>query len=543
MSVAQAARGRLAVAGGLLAAGILHALSFAPGPLPGWLLPLLHLVTLAVLVRASLTAATPRRAAWGGWLFGLGMFCTGVYWLYISMHTYGFMPAPLAAGGVLALSVYLALYPALAAGLTRWLLAPGAAASTPRIALTWAAAWAAGEWLRATVFTGFPWLNAGYAHVDSPLAGWASIVGVHGVAFAAALSAAALALLWPALGAAGRDGGPRVIGLRHGAAVLATGIALGGWGLAQIQWWRPAGEPLRTLLVQGAVDQNDKFDPARLQAGLHRHLALAARPAQDAANPPALIVLPETIMPVFQDRLAPAVWQAWIDLAGQRDAAILMGAPIHARAANTITNSVIRIDGDTALADLQAGQPGHRYDKRHLVPFGEFIPPGFRWFVEAMSIPLGDFNRGPARQTPFSVDGQHVALNICYEDVFGEELLPALFPGDDGSPGATILVNVSNLGWFGDSWALRQHLQIARLRTLETARPMLRATNTGATAVIGPDGVVQAELRAMHAGTLDVSVQGTSGLTPYARVGNVPAVGGIVLILAFAAWRRRARHG
>src|SRR5690606_10848644 len=168
----------------------------------------------------------------------------------------------------------------------------------------------------------------------------------------------------------------------------------------------------------------------------------------------------------------------------------------------------------------------YRYDKSHLVPFGEFVPTGFRWFVDAMVIPLGDFNRGPARQQPFDIAGQRIGFNICYEDVFGEELLPALRPGENGEPGATILANVSNLGWFGNSWALPQHLQIARMRSMETARPTIRATNTGATAIIDEKGSVRHRLPYHQAGVLDASVQGMSGLTPYARWGNF-----LVLIL------------
>jgi apolipoprotein N-acyltransferase len=188
------------------------------------------------------------------------------------------------------------------------------------------------------------------------------------------------------------------------------------------------------------------------------------------------------------------------------------------------------------------GRTEQRYDKRHLVPWGEYVPPGFHWFIRLLNIPLGDFDRGPARQAPFGIADQRLALNICYEDLFGPELLPALQPMD-GKPGATLLVNISNLGWFGDTWALRQHLQIARLRTLETARPMLTATNTGITAAIDAQGRVQASLPPHRIGELSVTVQGMQGLTPYARLGDLPIVLLIAIILlagAACAWRRRA---
>jgi apolipoprotein N-acyltransferase len=166
------------------------------------------------------------------------------------------------------------------------------------------------------------------------------------------------------------------------------------------------------------------------------------------------------------------------------------------------------------------------YDKRHLVPFGEFVPWGFRWFVQMMHIPLGDFGRGANTQRPFAVGGQRVAFNICYEDLFGEEIIDAI----RGASGATILANVSNIGWFGRSHALPQHLQISRMRALETGRPMLRATNTGMTALIDAQGRVVAALPPHEAGLLDVQVQGTEGLTPYVRTGNLG-----VLVVALAA--------
>ena len=554
-------------AAGLLAAGCLYALTFAPDPLPAWGLPLVHLLAMAVLARLSLHAPSVRGAAAGGWLFGFAASAVGVYWLYISMHTYGFMPAPLAAGGVLALAAFLAVYFALAAATARWVAGARHAPAEPAkaqpptaaspilarplaAALAWAAAWTLAEWLRGTLFTGFPWLNAGYAHVDSVLAGWAPLGGVYAVAFAAAFCGAALALLWrpdlvPVRGEAAFERRKAGADVRRSAApALAIVLALGGWALSTMTWWQPLGEPLEVRLVQGAVDQNDKFDPALLQAGLRRHLDLAGTATAPNGPPPDLIVLPETIMPVFQDRLPPALWAAWRDLAAGSGATILMGAPLRDRSESRHTNSVIAITSQTDLAALIAGRPAQHYDKRHLVPFGEFIPWGFRWFVEAMSIPLGDFDRGPVRQTPFPIAGQQVAPNICFEDVFGEELRAALHPGGDGSPGASILVNFSNLGWFGDSWALRQHLQISRMRTLELARPMLRATNTGATAAIGPDGTVHAQLPAMQAGVLGISIQGTQGMTPYARTGNWPILLVCVIVLgSLVVLRARHRAG
>jgi apolipoprotein N-acyltransferase len=182
-----------------------------------------------------------------------------------------------------------------------------------------------------------------------------------------------------------------------------------------------------------------------------------------------------------------------------------------------------------------------RYDKSHLVPFGEFVPFGFRWFVNLMSIPLGDFTRGTSKQKPFAIAGQRIAPNICYEDVFGEELLPAVRGTTGTQDGATMLANFSNLAWFGDSWALRQHWQMSRLRAIETSRPMLRTTNTGATGAIDHRGHGIAQLPPNRVGVLDTTIQGQQGLTPYVRVGNGLILGLCVLIL-FAAWWRSKDH-
>ncbi|AZY51747.1 apolipoprotein N-acyltransferase [Bordetella avium] len=523
------------LAGLLALAGVLHALSFAPGPLPSWSLAWVQVFMLAVLAHAVLQAPT-RRAAWlRGWGFSSVSFTVGLYWLYISMHDYGGLAAPLAAAGVLLLSVFLALFPATAGWLARSICPPGQAAKPWRsvwVALVWAACWTVFEWLRGTLMTGFPWLNIGYGVVDSPIAGWGPVLGVYGMAFVTAFCAAALAGL--------KGEGSARQALAAGLAVL---LVLAGGLLALLPWSRPYGDPLSIRLVQGNVEQSQKFDPALIETGLLRHLELAALtgPAGSASSPD-LIILPETVIPLFQNQLAPSVWEAWKTIAGRQSATIAMGVPLEVPDATgrlRYTNSVIGLDAHTPLEQLRGGTTAMRYDKQHLVPWGEFVPPGFRWFVDMLNIPLGDFDRGAAYQQPFAVADQRIAFNICYEDLFGAELLPALYPDNQG--GATILANVSNLGWFGDTWALRQHLQIGRLRSIETARPMVTATNTGVTAAIDARGHVVAQLPTHQAGVLPVVVQGMTGLTPYARFGDKLALAIAGLILVAAAARRRKR--
>ncbi len=515
----------------LLALGAAHALSFAPGPLPHWALPFVQVFTLAAMAWHAMRAASLRQALIAGYAFSFSNFGIGLYWLFISLHRYGDLASPLAVGAVVLLAAWLALYGALATGLAFYLGArylPDMPSYQRQLlsAAIWASCWTACEWLRGTLFTGLPWLNIGYAHVEGVLAGWVPIVGVYGVAWLAAFASAAIALL--ACAKDTQNDARAAVGV--GVAVL---IGLVGIFLAHVSWSTPHGKPMIIRLVQGNVPQSDKFEPSMFVQGQLNYLELAALPPRSPDGKPDLIVMPETVVPLFQDEVAPSLWDRWLDVARNRDASIIMGMPLHERrlAEDRYTNSAIGFDATTPPADFTDAHTPMRYDKHHLVPFGEFVPPGFRWFVDALNIPLGDFNRGAVRQPLFPIRDQMIAPNICYEDLFGEEIIQSVRPLDGSDPGASILLNLSNLGWFGDSWALRQHLQISRMRALETARPMVRATNTGMTAAIDPDGTVRAVLDPLSKGVLDVEVQGMTGLTPYVRWGDKLVLGWLGLFL------------
>lgn len=502
----------------LIFVGAAHALSFAPGPIPAFALPFLQLGTLAIFIGSGLSARSAAQASISALCFGFGYFATGVYWLYISMHQYGDMPAIVAGLAVALMALILSLYIVVALLVIRWLL-PAADRLSWRAQILGAAAiasvWTFSEWLRGTFFTGFPWLNIGYAHVDSMFAGWAPLGGAYSLSWLAAFSAAAISLF--AVNAEQRENG-------LSAATMAIAITLGAAGIAlsHIKWVDAQGEAFIVRLVQGNVEQSLKFDPVHLQAGLRNYQELSALPAKEIGSEPRLIILPETVIPLFQNRLAPEAWQQWIDIAAMQNAPILLGAPLLSSGEQArYTNSVITINAETTPEQIISLQLPYRYDKVHLVPFGEFIPQGFKWFVEMMHIPLGEFDRGSPHQPSLHLLEQRIAPNICYEDVFGEEIITAV-KSSESNQGATMLVNLSNLAWFGDSWALRQHLQMSRLRAIETARPMLRATNTGMTAAITHRGEIQAMLPANQRGVLDVEVQGTTGLTPYVRWGNGP---------------------
>jgi len=477
-----------------LVAGALTVAGYAP--LAVFPLPFLTLAGLLLLWRS---AATPRAAFRMGFAFGAGVFGVGVSWVYVSLHDFGMMPAPLAAMGTLAFCAILALYPA-AAG---WCLARLQIGRLASALFAFPALWTLFEWLRGWVFTGVSWLALGYSQVDSPLAGFAPVVGIYGVSFVTALCAGLLVVAAAGSGKARLAGGV--------ALVFAFGL---GQLARQIDWTSPQGTPLKVALLQGNIPQDLKFQPDRYATTLATYKRLIE------ASRGQLIVLPETAIPRFLDAVDPGYLKNIAQIAAERRADVLIGVPIR-DSEGRYFNSVVSV----------GASPSQRYDKSHLVPFGEFVPPGFGWIVKTFAIPLSDFSLGPENPKPLALAGQLVAPNICWEDAFGEEIIRQL-------PLATLLVNVSNVAWFGDSLAPAQHLQISRMRALETGRAMLRATNTGMTAIIDPRGRVVARLPQFAEGILTGEVQGYSGATPYVKVGNYPIVLACLALIAALAFRR-----
>jgi apolipoprotein N-acyltransferase len=455
---------------------------------------------LAVLIHLWVRAPGARACAWLGFWFGLGLFGAGVSWVYISLTRFGGMPAPLGVIATLGFCALLALFPA-AAG---WFQARFAAGPGLRACLVIPAAWALAEWLRGWVLTGFPWLLAGHSTPGWPLQGFAPLAGTLGAGFAT-LCAAGCAWVFACHAR-------RWIGLGALLAVLAAGEAL-----RQAEWSAPAGDPLPVALLQGNVPQDLKFDPGRYARTLERYGALAE------ASRARLIVMPETALPRFHDLVEPAYYARLAEAARRNGGDLLIGVPYRA-APGAYFNSVLSL----------GASPAQRYDKAHLVPFGEFIPPGFDWVLRVLAVPLSDFSAGAPRQAPLQVAGQRVGVSVCYEDAYGELIARQL-------PQATLLVNVSNVAWFGDSLAPGQHLRIAQMRAIETARVHLTATNTGITAAIGRDGRVLERLPQFVEGRLEITVQGRQGATPYVRFGDWPMLALCLAVLGVAALRTRRR--
>ena len=477
-------------------AGAATVLAFAPvGFYP------LALATLALLVHLW-RAAPAMRCFWTGFWFGCGFFLAGVSWVYVSLHQFGGMPSIVAALATAGFCAFLALFPA-AAG---WLQARIPASDLVRAALLIPATWTLFEWLRGWIFTGFPWLSLGYAATGWPLDGYAPLFGVFGLSFG---TCALAGLCWHLVARK-----PRLV-----AAALVVGIVGSGAALKLVPWTTPVGEPVGVALLQGNIRQELKFRPERYAEILETYARLAEETRA------RLIVLPETAIPRFYDRVEPAYLARLASVARTNSGDVLLGVPVQA-GRDVYYNSAVSL----------GTSPQQAYHKVHLVPFGEFIPAGFGWVLRWLQIPLSDFSRGTVAPRPLALAGQQIAVNVCYEDAFGDEIAAAAHE-------ATLLVNVSNVAWFGDSLAPAQHLQIAQLRAIETGRMHLTATNTGITAAIDRDGAVTGRLPQFALGRLEVAAQGYAGRTPYMRWLDWPAVLGCLALLIIAAVLARRRIG
>ena len=465
----------------------------------------LQLLAQAVLVAALWRAPTARAAAGLGWFFATVWLSTTFWWLFIALHTYGGLPSVLAVVAIMTLAAALGLYYAIAG----WLFWRWRAAPPTLLALGFASLWTMAELARGTWLTGFGWGAVGYAHLDGPLAWYLPWLGSYGVGWLAAFGAATLGLQ-------SRKGFANAVVLA-GLLTLPL-LAPPAWN----QWTQATGN-LSVTLLQGNIPQDEKFE-----TGSGVPLALQWYAEQLLASRSDLVVAPETAVPLLPQQLPEGYWAALQQRFASGTSTALVGIPLGSYQQG-YTNSVI------ALSPGQA-EPW-RYDKHHLVPFGEFIPPLFKWFTRMMNIPLGDFNRGPLGQPSVLVAGERVAPNICYEDLYGEELASRF---TDAALAPTVFANVSNLGWFNDSIALDQHLNISRARALEFQRPFVRATNTGATAILDHQALVQKALPARTRGVLVGEVQGRTGVTPFAwwaaRFGLWP-LWALCLLFAAMVWR------
>lgn len=464
---------------------------------------LVALLSLALLFRVWLNAS-PLKAALYGYLFGLGQFGVGVSWVFVSMHEYGGSDVFSAAGLTALFVAYLALFPALAG----WLgVKAGGGSLIVRALLVFPAAWVVTEWLRGWLFSGFPWLQIGYSQTDTGLRSMAPMFGVFGVGWLLAVLASLVLCAWLL------DRRSRRLALLGAAVVL-----VGSTQFAKVQWTQAAGDPIQVTLLQGNVPQDQKWRPEAKSATVQMYVDMT-RQHWDSR----LIVWPETAVPAFYQQVAESFMAPLEAEARQHGADILVGVPYYEAQGDHYYNAVVTL----------GSKPG-RYFKRHLVPFGEFLPlrPVLGFILEILQIPLADFTAGAPRQTLLQAAGHPLIASICYEDIFGQESLAGL-------PEGAYLVNVTNDAWFGDSFAPYQHWQKARMRALETGRYMLRATNTGVTGIIDASGKPVAVAPMFQREALTGMLQPMAGATPYALWGDWPAVGLCAGIVGVCFFRRR----
>jgi apolipoprotein N-acyltransferase len=475
---------------GMLLAGAALVAAFAP----------LEWLPLSFLAPALLfycwSEAKPTEAAWLGFLFGLGLFGAGASWVYVSIHEFGYMPAPMAAFFVFLFIGYLSLFPALAG----WLQARFMPAGARRAVIAAPVFWVLSEWLRGWLMTGFPWLHLGYTQTGSPLMHLAPLLGLYGMSFCVALIAGLLAVL-PHCTPMGR-----LVAVASMSCIMAA-----SWFAGRLEFTRPDGGLFRVALVQANIPLSEKWQAGAVTRinGIYRNLS---QPVVDQSE---LIVWPEGAIPDSWQRHGTRVERSLPRRADGSRPDYLIGS-IDMPDEDRYYNAAIGLSGGSVSV----------YRKQHLVPFGEFLPFTriLGWLIDYLHIPMSDFSRWDTYQSPPLLAGRRAGVNICYEDAFGEELIHM-------AADSSFLVNLSEDAWFGDSLAPYQRLQMARVRARETGRSFLRAANTGITAVISPTGDVSARLEPFRRAVLTAAVVPMTGLTPYVRFGNAPA-----LVLLVAWW-------
>jgi apolipoprotein N-acyltransferase len=472
------------------AAGAMITLSLAPFDL--WPAGILGCALFAYL----LCTCSERAAIWRGWLFGLGLFGSGVSWVYVSIHVYGYAAVPLAAALTVAFCAALALLHALFA----WCYVRYFRALPGGMLIGFPVLWVLFEWLRSWILTGFPWLFLGYAHVDTWIAGWAPILGVYGISFICALTATCLFLAW-------RSRQP-VACVTYGVIVLILWV--GGGVLKPIQWVANASpEPLEVALYQPNVPQEHKWDPDWYWPILTR--------LRDASNDhfgSDILVWPEAAIPGYYERarefLEPLSLRALAE-----ETALVTGIPHRGAGEGVYHNSIMVLGNGEGV-----------YHKRRLVPFGEYVPleRWLRGLIAFFDLPMSAFSPGPDDQKPLRAGAYRVAPFICYEIVY-PDLVAA------GARKTDLLITISNDSWFGRSIGPLQHLQIAQMRALETGRYLIRGTNNGVSAIINHRGQIVARTEQFVETTLTGRVEVMLGLTPFASFGSWPVIIGCTVAL------------
>ncbi|MDH5257235.1 MAG: apolipoprotein N-acyltransferase [Gammaproteobacteria bacterium] len=481
-------------------AGVLMPFAFAP-----YDLPFLAIISL-ILIMLCWSGVSAKRAFTRGWFYGLGMFGFGIYWIHISMNQFGGIGVPLSVFLTALFVLFYALFPAITGYLARRFADRGEHQIAREYLLIVPAVWVLFEWIRGFLFTGLPWLSVGYSQIDVPVSGFAPVFGVYGVSYAVVLSAGFI-VYWLLSGV-------KVTKIALPALIL---LWLSPALLKQVDWSTNIDEPIQVSLIQANIPQDQKWLYKQRQPTLDLYTRLSRENWSSD-----LVIWPETAIPATYDKIQPFLKKIAQE-ARMNSSELLVGLPVFNARENEYFNSM-----------LSLGLKESFYEKKHLVPFGEFLPMKdlLGGVINFFDIPMSDFTPGRQEKPLLFVAGQTAGISICYEDAFGEEVADAI-------PEATFLINASNDAWFGDSSAPHQHLQIAQMRALETARYLVRSTNTGVSAIIDNKGRIQSSSPQFQTHVLTDKIQPMTGMTPYAVFTNIPVVGIVLLVLSLAFWLGR----
>ena len=476
-------------------AGLLLTLSFAPFDYSG-----LALLALAFLFAAWLNISA-KRAALRGYLFGLGAFGSGVSWVYISMHDFG--GAGVFSSGLLTalFAAFWALFPALAGYLSVKMQGVGRIVLVPII-------WILVEYFRGYwLLNGFPWLQIAYSQMETPLAGYIPVVGVYGTGFIVAFTASVIVEIAHCRGEFIRPG------LLKSPLQLITMLILlwGAGGLLRNQTWtHEIRSPIRVSMIQGNIGQDQKWRPENKINTLLKYKRMTEEHWDSQ-----VIIWPETAIPAYLDQVEQNFLAPLANDAKLHNTDLIISVPVQEQSPIKNFNAVITLGKEQGM-----------YRKTHLLPFGEYLPlqPLSGFVLDLIHTRLGNFTPGAIDQPLLKAGGYPFITLICYEDAFGDLSIKGL-------PDAAFLVNVTNDGWFGDSIEPHQHMQMARMRAMETGRFLLRSTNTGITAIVSPTGAIIDQAPLFQETVLTGMITPMGGMTPYARVGDKPIIAVMVILL------------
>lgn len=487
--------------------GALLPFSFAPFNTSSSAFSYLIFLPVAVFLYQMLQTRTAREAFFKGWLFGIGLFLVGVSWVYVAIHDFGAAHWSLAAFFtalfVLILSVFYGFFGWTLFQLRTKIVKEQATFQAALLLFYLPVLWVLFEWLRSWVLTGFPWLLAGYPMIATPLAAYAPVTGIYGMSLLVVfLSALLVVRIKPVL-----------------SLLLIVVLFIGAILLEKVQWSEPVGEPLSVALIQGNVNQSVKWDRWQLEKTKQLYVALS----QDQWRDNDLIVWPENAIPVFYHTLEKTFYHQLDVQARKTQTELITGLPIFADDTQQYYNAMTNLGGAQSY-----------YYKAHLVPFGEYVPLAalIRGIVEFFNLPMSGFTAGSLQQPPVTIKGYKAVVTICYEDVFPQDIISQI-------PQSQFMINLSNNGWYGDSFAPHQHLEMARMRALETARDLIRSTTSGITALIDYQGRVMVQGAQFKQAVVNGSIQPRTGTTPYVYWGNYPVI--LLFVVALMVFWRQSR--